>query len=39
MNEAVQMDVTEKKSGAAQGFLVIMSGQVLLEDVFLLEIY
>lgn len=38
MNEAVQMDVTEK-SGAAQGFLVIMSGQVLLEDVFLLEIY
>lgn len=38
MDEAVQMDVTEK-SGAAQGCLVVMSGQVLLGDVSLLVIY
>lgn len=38
MAEAVQMDVTEK-SGAAQGCLIAMSGQALLEGVSLLVIY
>lgn len=39
MDEAVQMDVMEKKSGAAQGCLIVMSRQVLLGDVSLLVIY
>lgn len=36
MDEAVQIDVMEKNSGVAQGCLVIISGQALLQDVPLL---